>query len=102
MADDSELVAERVDRLRTKLLDLTTNNRMLAFRHPKASCLRVVDKLLAVGTMVLSMSRLSNEIRRILSVLFGDDAIALDTDYHLRTLIEFYNMLVDYEHRRLG
>jgi very-short-patch-repair endonuclease len=45
LTDDSELVAERINRLRTKLLDLTTTNRMLAFRHPKASCLRVVDKL---------------------------------------------------------
>jgi very-short-patch-repair endonuclease len=41
----SPIAAERLERLRTKLLDLSTNNRMLSFRHPRASCLRVVDEL---------------------------------------------------------
>lgn len=37
--------SDRLDRLRQKLLDLTTNNRMLSYRHPAASCLRVIDEL---------------------------------------------------------
>lgn len=43
--DSTEIVAERLERLRLKLLDLSTNNRMLSFRHPKTSCLRIVDEL---------------------------------------------------------
>ena len=39
---------ERLERLRQKLLDLTTNNRMLSYRHPVASCLRVIDELPSV------------------------------------------------------
>lgn len=39
---------ERLERLRQKLLDLTTSNRMLSYRHPAASCLRVVDELASV------------------------------------------------------
>jgi hypothetical protein len=38
-------IEQRLERLRQKLLDLSTTNRMLSFRHPKASCLRVVDEL---------------------------------------------------------
>ncbi len=41
----SAVAAERLERLRTKLLDLSTTNKMLSFRHPRASCLRVVDEL---------------------------------------------------------
>jgi very-short-patch-repair endonuclease len=41
----SVVTAERLDRLRTKLLDLSTTNKMLSFRHPRASCIRVVDEL---------------------------------------------------------
>jgi very-short-patch-repair endonuclease len=41
----SPIAAERLERLRNKLLDLSTMNRMLSFRHPRASCLRVVDEL---------------------------------------------------------
>jgi very-short-patch-repair endonuclease len=41
----SAVAAARLDRLRTKLLDLSTTNKMLSFRHPRASCLRVVDEL---------------------------------------------------------
>ncbi|TGS09815.1 DUF4011 domain-containing protein [Mesorhizobium sp. M2E.F.Ca.ET.209.01.1.1] len=41
----SPIAAERLERLRAKLLDLSTMNRMLSFRHPRASCLRVVDEL---------------------------------------------------------
>lgn len=44
MANDGA-IEQRLQRLRTKLLDLTTTNRMLSYRHPKASCLRVVDEL---------------------------------------------------------
>jgi very-short-patch-repair endonuclease len=40
-----ELIEQRIERLRHKLLDLTTMNRMLSFKHPKASCLRIVDEL---------------------------------------------------------
>lgn len=42
---DRERIEQRLERLRQKLLDLSTMNRMLSFRHPKASCLRVVDEL---------------------------------------------------------
>jgi SpoU rRNA methylase family enzyme len=45
MADGSGVIGERLERLRQKLLDLTTNNRMLSYRHPKTSCLRVADEL---------------------------------------------------------
>lgn len=38
-------IEQRLERLRQKLLDLSTTNRMLSYRHPKASCLRVVDEL---------------------------------------------------------
>jgi very-short-patch-repair endonuclease len=43
--DDKDRIEQRLERLRQKLLDLSTTNRMLSFRHPKASCLRVVDEL---------------------------------------------------------
>lgn len=42
---DKDRIEQRLERLRQKLLDLSTMNRMLSFRHPKASCLRVVDEL---------------------------------------------------------
>lgn len=45
VAEKSAVAAERLERLRTKLLDLSTTNRMLSFRHPSASCIRVVDEL---------------------------------------------------------
>lgn len=45
MVESKETIEARLQRLRTKLLDLTTTNRMLSYRHPKASCLRVVDEL---------------------------------------------------------
>lgn len=45
VVERSPIAAERLERLRGKLLDLTTSNRMLSFRHPKASCLRVADEL---------------------------------------------------------
>ncbi len=44
-ADDKGRIEQRIERLRQKLLDLSTKNRMLNFQHPKASCLRVVDEL---------------------------------------------------------
>ncbi len=34
-----------LERMRTRLLDLTSRNRLLNFRHPRASCVRVVDAL---------------------------------------------------------
>jgi very-short-patch-repair endonuclease len=43
--DEKKRIELRLERLRQKLLDLSTTNRMLSFRHPKASCLRVVDEL---------------------------------------------------------
>jgi very-short-patch-repair endonuclease len=45
MAHDDAQIAQVLERLRTKLLDLTTRNGMLSFKHPKASCLRVADEL---------------------------------------------------------
>lgn len=42
---ETQAIEARLQRLRTKLLDLTTTNRMLSYRHPRASCLRVVDEL---------------------------------------------------------
>lgn len=45
MSDDKAQIEQRVERLRQKLLDLSTMNRMLSFKHPKATCLRVVDEL---------------------------------------------------------
>ena len=42
---DKERIEHGLERLRQKLLDLSTKNRMLSFRHPKASCLRIVDEL---------------------------------------------------------
>lgn len=36
-------VAEGLERLRARLLDLTNRNRLLNYRHPRASCLRVVN-----------------------------------------------------------
>lgn len=45
VVERSPVAAERLERLRTKLLDLSTNNRTLSFRHPRAACLRVVDEL---------------------------------------------------------
>lgn len=53
----SPISAERLERLRTKLLDLSTTNRMLSFRHPRASCLRVIDEL----PQVLFQSLLNGE-----------------------------------------
>ena len=44
-ADEKGRIEQRIERLRQKLLDLSTKNRMLNFQHPKASCLRVVDEL---------------------------------------------------------
>src|ERR1700735_3916468 len=32
-----------LDRIRTRLLDLTNRNKVLNYRHPVASCLRVID-----------------------------------------------------------
>ena len=37
--------AAGLERMRARLLDLTPRNRLLHFRHPRASCLRVVDEL---------------------------------------------------------
>lgn len=45
MAADGAQIQQSIERLRQKLLDLTTMNRMLSFKHPKASCLRVIDEL---------------------------------------------------------
>lgn len=45
MQEKYSTTSERLERLRQKLLDLTTNNRMLSYRHPRASCLRVIDEL---------------------------------------------------------
>jgi very-short-patch-repair endonuclease len=42
---DRKIIEQRLERLRNKLLDLSTANRMLNFRHPKVSCLRIVDEL---------------------------------------------------------
>src|SRR5262245_56958552 len=43
--DEKHRIEQRLERLRRKLLDLSTTNRMLSFRHPRASCLRIVDEL---------------------------------------------------------
>jgi very-short-patch-repair endonuclease len=45
MAAAGAQIQQSIERLRQKLLDLTTMNRMLSFKHPKASCLRVIDEL---------------------------------------------------------
>lgn len=45
MQEKYSTTTDRLERLRQKLLDLTTNNRMLSYRHPRASCLRVIDEL---------------------------------------------------------
>ncbi len=45
VVSERERIAQRLERLRQKLLDLSTTNRMLSFRHPRTSCLRVVDEL---------------------------------------------------------
>lgn len=36
-------VAEAIERLRTRLLDLTARNRLLNYRHPKGRCIQIVD-----------------------------------------------------------
>ncbi len=36
---------ESLEALRKKLLDLTSRNNLLNYRHPKASCIRIVDEL---------------------------------------------------------
>ncbi len=43
--EERHRIEQRLERLRRKLLDLSTTNRMLSFRHPRASCLRIVDEL---------------------------------------------------------
>src|SRR5271155_230601 len=35
-----------LEKIRTRLLDLTARNKLLNFRHPKTSCLRFVDTAL--------------------------------------------------------
>jgi transcription elongation GreA/GreB family factor len=37
-------VAEAIERLRTRLLDLTSRNRLLKYRHPKGRCVQIADK----------------------------------------------------------
>ncbi len=38
-------MAEALERLRTRLLDLSSRNRLLNYRHPKNRCVQVVDSL---------------------------------------------------------
>ncbi|MGH7025421.1 MAG: DUF4011 domain-containing protein [Caulobacteraceae bacterium] len=45
MTEVNARIEQGIERLRHKLLDLSAMNRMLNFRHPKASCLRAVDEL---------------------------------------------------------
>src|SRR5436190_1092452 len=45
-SDDSfDSLRENLDRIRKRLLDLTTRNRLLNFRHSKKSALRIIDEL---------------------------------------------------------
>lgn len=44
-AESPDDVADVIAALRSRLLDLTARNSLLAFRHPKASCIRIVDEL---------------------------------------------------------
>jgi hypothetical protein len=37
-------VGEAIERLRTRLLDLTARNRLLNFRHPKGRCIQIADE----------------------------------------------------------
>lgn len=37
-------VAEAIERLRTRLLDLSARNRLLNFRHPKGRCVQIADE----------------------------------------------------------
>lgn len=37
-------VAEAIERLRTRLLDLSARNRLLNYRHPKGRCVQIADK----------------------------------------------------------
>ncbi|WP_312138814.1 DUF4011 domain-containing protein [Brevundimonas sp.] len=39
-----DIVKKNLERLRSKLLDLSTTNRMLSYKHPRVSCVRVVDE----------------------------------------------------------
>src|ERR1017187_10032788 len=52
-------VAQGLERLRAKLLDLTNRNRLLNYRHPRASSLRVVNVgLQSVFTRITNGSKL--------------------------------------------
>ena len=45
-SDDNQSFAfESLAALRKKLLDLTGRNSLLNYRHPKASCIRIIDEL---------------------------------------------------------
>ena len=37
-------VTEAIERLRTRLLDLSARNRLLSYRHPKGRCVQIVDE----------------------------------------------------------
>ena len=37
-------VGEAIERLRTRLLDLSARNRLLNFRHPKGRCVQIADE----------------------------------------------------------
>lgn len=37
-------VGDAIERLRTRLLDLSARNRLLNYRHPKGRCLQIVDE----------------------------------------------------------
>lgn len=45
ISEEHSDVSEHLNKLRERLLDLTTRNRLLSFAHSAASCLRVVDEL---------------------------------------------------------
>lgn len=36
-------VGEAIERLRTRLLDLSARNRLLNYRHPKGRCVQIAD-----------------------------------------------------------
>lgn len=40
-----QLIGDVLENLRRRLLDLTSRNRLLHFRHPKTSCIRIIDEI---------------------------------------------------------
>lgn len=91
-AADVGLIAE-LARMRTRLLDLTANNRLLNYKHPSASSLRIVDEmpakvlesLLAGGSFsfaALARTDSDADEKALLDTIFeptARDAVELDT-----------------------